>query len=377
MAITRKGWDEQFMLSGFTKEDTYDAGATAMTATHAFSFSSFNPIEPEWDDTVTNDKDDVTGQEHGTDQEITEQSVKITVGENKAKPNTVAALAAMTLGGIVTLKDGADDAYRHTFTPIAHGSLLPSGEGGHKKGGIQTKYTGLMSNSIKLSGEPGGHLSVESELWGSGSRTVGDGTAFPVSITESWMAMKNAELHVETGANINAAIPSPLVQGADDISSATPDDFKVRVKSFEFTFTNNFEKQIGFGGAGVAQEIDFMRRAVTMKFTLNFLNSAAAVEFGYYTDQDAVAVELDLKGAQIDTSASAGVPLFYGIQIIVMRGKLISVPLPTGGPSDILTQEFELDVQNDLTNPACQIEVYNAQPGNGISAAVGYMGASS
>lgn len=373
MSVTRKGWDRQFMMSGFTKEDTYDAGATAMTATHAFSLSGFKAVT-EWDDEVANDKEDVTGVEHGTDQIIKTKSVKMTVTEEKAKPNTLAALATLVLGSVVTTKDSTDDAYRHKITPIAMGTASPSMETGDKNGDIQYKYTGVKGSSLKISGEAGGFVMLEAELMGSGTR-ASDATAFPASITESWMCLSNASCFLETGANIS--ITSTLIQAAEDISSATPDDLGVRIKSFEFTYNNNSEKQIGFGGGGVAQDIDVARRTATLTFTLNFLSTTAATEFAYYENQDAVAFEIDLKGSVIDLSAPAGVPLYYGMQLIIPRGKLTKAPLPEGGPSDIYTQAYELDIQDDGTNDAVIIEVYNAQAGNGVSATVGYLGASS
>ena len=352
MSITRKGWDEQFMLSGFSKEATFDTGVT-MNASNAFSLKGFSPIGVEWDDTVVNDKDDVTNTEFGTDQELVEQGVKLPVALPKAKPNDVAALATLTLGSITSTLDVAT-AYGHKITPVAMGSALPSIQAEHKKGGIQYAYKGIKSNSLKLSAEAGGHLSVESELIGSGTRSA-SATAFVASITESWMKMNNAKCWTETGSNIS--ITGTLVQGAQDISNVTPDDLKVRIKSFEFGYNNNLEKQIGFGGAGVAQDIDYARRTMDLKFTLNFLNSAAATEFAYYTAQDAVAFEIDLKGSII----SGGGTSYYGVQLIIPRGKLKKAPLPQGGPSDILTQEYELDIQNDGTNDPVIIEVYNAQ----------------
>lgn len=374
MGITRKGWNDQFMMSGFTKEDSYDAGATAMTATHAFSLKGFTAVVT-WDDEVANDKEEVTGQEHGTDQEIIKKSVAMTVTEPKAKPNTVAAFATLVLGAVVTTKDSTDDAYRHKITPIAIGSATPSMEVGHKKGGIQYKYTGIKGNSLKLSAEEGGFLQMEAELMGSGTR-ASDATAFPAVISESWMKMSNADCWIETAANIT--VTATLVQETEDISSATPDDLGARFKSFELMFNNNSEKQIGTGATdGVAHDIDPGRRSIELKFTLNFDNATAAAEFNYYLNQDAIAFEIDLKGSVIDLTAPAGVPLYYGVQIIVPRGKLRLAPLPVGGPSDILTQEFELDVQDDGTNAPLIIEVYNAQPGNGVSGTVGYLGASS
>ena len=199
-------------------------------------------------------------------------------------------------------------------------------------------------------------MAVEAELIGSGTRAI-SANAFVASITESWMAMKNANLWLETAANIS--ITSTLVQGAEDISSATPDNMSVRFKNFEFSYNNNPEKQVGIGGAGVAQDIDKGTESAEFQFSTNYLNSAAAAELAYYTNQDAVALELDLKGAQIDTSAPAGIPLYYGIHIVIPKCKLRKAPRAEG--DDVLTQNWEVEILDDGTNAPVIIEGYNAQ----------------
>jgi len=357
MSLTEKGFDERFMISGFAKEATYNAGVDMSNDANAFSLGVFSSIGVTWDDTVTNDKEEDTGSQFGTDQELTEQNVTLTINESKAKPNTVAAFAALVLGAHTHTKDGADDAYTHYNSPVALGTDLKSVQAEHKKGRIQYKYQGLKGNSLKLAAEAGGFLSLESELFGSGTRSP-SATAFATAITESWLTIKNAICKLESGANIS--ITSPPAQGVENISSATPDDLGVRIKSFELNYNNNLERQVGFGGGGVAQDIDKARATAALTYTMNFLNSNAAAEYGYYTAQDVVAWELNLKGGIIDTDM-AGTPLYYGVTILIPRAKIMKVPLPDGGPSDILTQTFELDIQDNGTDGAVEIFVYNAQ----------------
>lgn len=345
---TLKGWNQQLMMSLFKKEVTYDAGVT-MDATSAALMKGYE-VEPEWDDAVVSDKDEVTGQEFGTDQEINTKAVKISYKEPKLKPNTLAGLGALVMGSVVSTQDAALIAYKHKKTPIAVGSALPSIQVELKKGGLQYAYKGVKGNSMKLSAEAGGYLSGDFELIASGTRAT-SATAFVSAITESWMAIRNCKVWMENGANISIA--AALTQHAQNISTGAATDIKARLKSFEVGYNNNLEGQIGFG-SDVFQDIDYSRRSIDLKFAMLFKDTT---ELNLFLNQTPVAIEFDLKGALI----AAGGTMYYGTQIIVPRFKIKKAPLPKGGVGDILTCEFDCDVQNDGTNAPLIIETYTAK----------------
>jgi len=76
--MSEKGFDQQLMLSLFTAESAFDGGVT-MNDTNSCSLHQFESIDAEWPDIVTDDKGTVSGEEFGTDQEITEQRVSLPV----------------------------------------------------------------------------------------------------------------------------------------------------------------------------------------------------------------------------------------------------------------------------------------------------------
>jgi len=347
--ITKKGWQQNLMFSLYKKEASYNAGVT-MDATSACSMKGYE-IGPAWEDEIINDKGEITGTEHGTDQEIGTQSVKLAYKESKAKPNTLAGLGALVMGAITSTQDGTATAYKHKIIPVAVGTAIPSMRAEHKKGGLQYTYDGLKGNSIRITGEAGGMASVDCELLGSGTRATSS-SAFAAAITESWLKLSNCKVWMESGAEIS--ISAALVQDAEDISSAAPDDLKARIKSFDWAFLNNLEKQIGFGGAGILQDMDYARRAVELKFTLLF---ADATELDLFLNQTPIAIEFDLKGALIATGGT----MYYGFQLIIPRFKIKSAPLAIGGVGDILTVDIDCDVEDDGTNPVSILEVYNAK----------------
>jgi len=346
---TKKGWNQELMLSLFKKESAYNAGVSMINA-NACSMSGFE-AEEAWEDKVENDKAEVTGKEHGYDQEIIQQGLKLAYKEPKAKPNSVAALAALVMGSVVSTQDGALTAYKHKITPVAVGTALPSIQAEMKKGGIQYAYKGIKGNTIKIAGEAGGVVSLESEILGSGTRAI-SATSFANKIIESWLKLSNCKVWMEDGSNIS--ISAALVQDAEDVSSATPADLKVRLKSFEWGWDNKLEGQPGFGGAGVFQDIDYGRRAANLKFTMLFSDDT---ELNHFINQNPLAIEFDMKGALIAVTGA----MYYGFQLIIPRFKLKSAPLAKGGVNDILTVEMDCEVFDDGTNSASILEVYNAQ----------------
>lgn len=347
--VTKKGWASQFMLGAYKKEATYGAGVT-MDATNACSMQGFE-AEISFPDVVVNDKDEITGTEFGTTQEIAESRVELTYKEAKAKPNTLAFLAALVLGSVTSTKDGAYNAWKHKATRVAAGTALPSTQAEFKMGGLQYAVKGIKGKSLKISASEAGFVSIEAALMGAGDRAT-SATAFAPVISESWMKVNQAKFFMEDGATISIA--GALTQGAQNISSGAPADLSARFKSLELSFDNSLEGQAGSGGAGLYQDIDYGRRKADLKFSL-LANDVT--ELNHYFNQDILAVEFDLKGALIATGGT----MFYGAQIVVPRFKLKSAPWPKGGANDFLTIDMEVDIQDDGTNSPVIIETYTAK----------------
>ena len=349
--ITQRGWNQQFMISDYKKEAAYDAGVT-MNSTNACSRRGYD-LSVDWADKIVNDESEVTGTEHGTDQDIVSQGVKLTYKEPKARPNSVNAAFARAFGNITATQDGAFAAWKQKIIPITVGSSLPTAHAEHKKGGLQYKYTGLMTESLEVSGKEGDYISLTEILMGSGTRST-SATAFPAYITESWMKLANTKAWMESGASIS--LRATLTQGGQDISSGSGTSLDVRMKDFAFKWNNNPEGQGGFGGAGVFTAMEYKRRKGDLSATLIF-NDAA--ELGLYTAQTAVALEIDCKGALI----AAGGSMYYGFQLVFPRLKFSKAPLPDGGIGDALSCKFNFDLQEDGTNPVVVFEGYSAKTG--------------
>ncbi len=352
--ITLKAHKQQLMASYFKKEVTFDQGAPDMTNASACSILNFDPLtDALWADKLQTDKETVSGQEFGTKQEILEQSTKIALKWPQAKPNDLAAMAALVMGATTTTQDAALIAYRHVFTPVAVGVALPSMQVEHQNGNIQYKYTGMKGDTFKISGKEGGYITLEADLVGSGTRAV-SATAFPASISEGWMRVASAKLFRSVNAGI-AIVNPPTDQGGPNIGvGATA--LGPRVQSFDFDYKNALKPQVGFGGNDVAQDIDFTRRSADLKMTLIFQDDT---EMNNYLSQDAVALELNLKAGA--APIATGGQFYYGFDLIIPRCMLKKAALPKGAIKDDLTQDVEVDIQDDGTNPPVILAVYTAQ----------------
>lgn len=354
MAITPTpmGHGQKVMFSAFEKESAYDGGVT-MISDKACSMNGFT-AGTTWDDDVQTDGDEITGSEYATEQTIVEKRVSFTHGQPKAKPNDLAFMAALTMGAVSSVQDAATTAWTHTITPAALGTEMPSVQGEQLIGAVQYAYKGIKSNSIKISGEAGGIVNIESALAGSGTRAT-SATAFAAKIAESWMLWNQCKVWAEDGSDITIVAAGSLVQDAENISSASPDDLKILLKTFEINYLNNYEMIPGFGGLGVLQDQQIARRTTELTFALRFSGQA---DFDRYINQNMHAIEFNLTGALIDDGNSL---LDYGAILIVPAFKILKAPVPQAGPGDSIEASFETTVMDDGTNAPFFMQVYNAQ----------------
>ena len=344
------GHERRIMLGLYKKEVTYNAG-TAVTATEACEMSGFDSEPRDWPDEVVDDAGEMTGSEFPTTQEILRQGVTLPYSEPKAKPNSLAGLGALVMGTIVSTQDAALIAYRHKITPAATATPLPTIRA-EVKDGTQWGFNGILGNSLKISGKENGFIGIEAALVGSGTRAT-SAAAFPAKISESWLKTTQMKIWLETGAQI--LIDAVPTQDAENISSATPDDLKLRIKSFEWEWDNAPYLNFGYGSA-VLQEADKgPKRSCKLSFSLLYDSDA---ELTYYTGQELAAIEFDAKGALI----AAGGTMFFGMSLIVPAFKLKKIGLK-GKSGDFLSQDFEATILSDGVNPVSTLFVYNAKTG--------------
>lgn len=344
---------DQIALSLFDKEATYNAGPAGWLIASACAMGGFDGLV-QVADKVIDDREGVSGYELPTEQYIERYDWALEYTENRLKPNTLAGLAALHFGGMAVTQDGALVAYRHKLTPVAVGTVLPSIGALYKEAGSEYLAKGIKSNTFNLKTN-GAFFALTSGLIGSGTR-ASDATAFPAKISESWLRTgKIAGLWIETGANITIGTPT---QGAEAISSATPDDLTSRLLEFNFVHNNNLRADLGYQPAGgdVRADLDYGRRGGTVTMKVKALSSAWATELGYYSNQDDVAVHLSCKMGDL---IAAGGAYYWGFELIIPLIKL--KPIKRDVQDDFHVITLEGDIHDDGVNDEVILYVYNAQ----------------
>jgi len=345
---------DQLALSLFDKEATYDAGPAAWLIANACQMSGFDGL-CQIADTVVDDKEGVTGSEMATDQVIERKDWGLEYVENRLKPNTLAGLAGLHFGSSTPTKDGAFDAYQHKIVPVATGTVIPSIAAIYKQAGSQYLASGIKSNALTIKTN-GNFFAITSALLGSGTRAA-DSETFPAKISESWLRTgKVAGLWIETGANIS--IEASPTQGAEAISSDTPDDLTSRLLEFNFTHNNNLRGDLGYeaGGGDVRADLDYGIRDAMVSMKIKALSSTWAAELGYYENQDDVAVHL---AVDTGTVIDAGGAYKWGFDLIIPLIKLKPIQREVQDDFHVITLEGA--VMDDGTNDEVILYVYNAQ----------------
>ena len=349
-------WLDQFMISAFDKEATYDGGPSAWLAANACSMLDFDDASghEEWDDAIS-DNAALAGQEFAKTQEIARQSVRVTYTEPKAKPNTLAALMSLALGTVTSAQDGVEDAYRHKIDMAAAHSLPSIGMQTKHESGRQYIYTGVKSNGYTLSWAQE-YLQFQTLLIGSGTRATAS-DAFPAAISENWLKWGDAKIFVKATGGSAISIPATPTQGSANLGGSEV-ELSSRIVSFTHQLQNNMQDQLGYraGGGKSRSNLHPARRVASVTMGLEVETTSEATDLDYYLNQTKLALELNL-----DTSVlidAQGV-FKFGLILVIPQVQFRSIGRAAEGEREVLN--FEAAAMDDGTNPALVGWVYNAQ----------------
>jgi hypothetical protein len=348
------------MVSFGDKEVTYDVGPAAWTLGAAHQLFDFgqNAIA-DWPDVLRSDAGTVHGSQYPTAQQIIRQDVRLAYGEDAVRPTHLGGLAALALGSVAAnVQDASLTAYRHKLVPVAATAALPSVGVQEKVGGEQTKYTGVVASAFRLY-RNGDFWAVEASLVGSGSRAAA-ADAFPAKLTAQLpLRWQDTYCWLETGADVS--VDAAPTQGAENISSATPDDFRAanRLNDLSFSWDNRplLDKGYAPGGGLVRTHLDHgPGRGGSIMVELDMNAATLAAERAYYSGQVAAALEIEVDSGTIIAATGA---YKYGFDLILPRLHL--KPIGRGVREDGLTIKFEADLHDDGTNPVVILYVYDDQ----------------
>jgi hypothetical protein len=164
-------------------------------------------------------------------------------------------------------------------------------------------------------------------------------------VTESWLKARNTRCWLETEGNIS--IDAAPTQGAESISSATPDSLSSRIRSWEWSINNAPEWQLDNLG------VDLGRRQYSVKISLDY---STTTEIGYYTAQDTCALDID-----IDSGTLIAAAVFkYGSRVRIPAAQIKAAPLPDGSEPGKLGCDLEFTVLDNGTDEEIQCFTYIA-----------------
>jgi hypothetical protein len=350
---------DQLMMSLGDKEASYDAGPGLWTFPSVYQLYEFGEAFVAWDDGIVTDEDTVHGTIWPTKSEIIRQDARFTYAEPRVRPTHLAGLAALAGGNLAaSVQDGILTAYRHKIIPVAQIVQAPSIGLQEKASGEQYKYTGIKCDSFRLrrGGPDRAYYELEAGLIGSGTRgTASDG--FVDKVNEAPLTWGKAQCWLETGVNIS--IDAAPTQGLENISGATPDNLTSRLLDFEFEWANDLQGDDGYlaNSAKVRGRLDHgPRRGGRIRLVVIVDEATLATERGYYSNRDAVAIEIDVDSGVIIAETGA---FKYGFDLIIPLLHLDPIARGVQDGFNVIT--FAGRCYDDGTNPLFQLYVYNAQ----------------
>jgi len=346
------------MMTLYQRETSYGTPA-GWTSTAACSMSQYDEASVEqWDDTVTDDADLITGYEMVTQQEIPRQSMRMQYTETRTKPNSVAGLLGLTLGTVATTQDGSLTAYRHKITPATSLGIPSVAAQTLRDGGTQYLYPGIKSDMCEIALEQAQpYIRLQAQLIGSGARATAV-DAFAPSVTENWLRLGDAKLYLKNTAGTPISIPSTPSQTTANLGGSEV-NISSRILTWTFRWNNNLQPDFWYRAGAGTNRADFAptRRAATVAVRLQVDSATEAAELAYYAAQSQLALELNLNSGTVVASTGT---FKYGFILLIPRVQMR--PITHAQTNQLEDFQFEFRVEDDRTNPQSVGWVFTAVP---------------
>lgn len=350
------GHEQELMISTLTRETAY--GTPPAVSSSSFQRMSGYNMNPENNDTVIDDSEEIHGSEIATTQEITEFSENLPLEFPKVTPNALAAFGMLAMGAEAITQDEALTAYKHYITMVGENTALPSVGAYLKQADQQRKYVGIKAGNLDISSEENGHVAMNVGLMSSGQITESSET-MQAAVAEVLMRAADTKVYLNPTPNPATDIiaAANLAQDTDNISSGQSlTGLGSRVKSWSFGLNNNISDQRGHGGQGFSQDLNFGSRELTVEMALRFNDKT---EYDYYTAQTYMALEFNNRRVGAGVIAATGA-YYWGFILRIPKLQLKVKPVSTGGVKDPLEVTLTGTILDDGTNQFFDLTVYNA-----------------
>lgn len=355
-------------MSLFVREAVYNQGVTPFLA-GSCRMSDFDDASPHvtWDDTVQTNNDVLTGLEWPTHQEIARQSMTMTYTEPRTKPNTIAGLLGLAMGGIPqATKPGPSAAYRHALT-LAGATELPSiavqVNYDQAQVGTSWRYHGVKVSTITLSNN-GAYWQLAATLMGSGKRlsTVNTLPAPLAVIPEHWLRWGDTRLYLRPLTAGTLVLPTVPAQGAPNLSGGTTTgviDMSCWVRSCSLTVNNNFVADDGYKPCSglIRHNLQGSRREITVELTFDVESTYEVRALDNYLSQYNMGLEIDCMSTE---SVQPGTAMTFGFNVIVPAARITRVTRGQQNTLENLT--YAATALDDRVNDPLVAWVWNRRP---------------
>ena len=214
---------------GFSTATESDYGTPATLAT-AFNFEG--PITDVQPNEVQTDDNEITGLNEPAMQEIINWKLDGS-HQQRAMPHNLAHFLSMVMGKVTT--DQPDDVndpsvYRHYIERDLANITLPSLTMVEYDGIAAKRFTGLFGKSVKVSGERGDFVKLESQFGGMGKEEPNSDSK-PTVVGESYL--RYGDVKFTRGGTLSGSV------AAGDLTvGGSPTSLQGELQSFEWTIDN-------------------------------------------------------------------------------------------------------------------------------------------
>tara|TARA_Y100000310_G_scaffold331632_1_gene405563 strand:+ start:23961 stop:25013 length:1053 start_codon:yes stop_codon:yes gene_type:complete len=282
---------------------------------------------------ISDDTDLIGGTEEADDQTVLAKHVELPFAQSKARPHTLAFLAAHAMGAVNASLVGT--VYKHHFTPTTSFTTLPSFTAEVLlKTGVQYKYSGMFVDSFDLSVSRGAdrRVSLSASCFGSGTRVTGSAStsefaesALNATTAQVWLA---ATTYAGTTGDALSVSTEDLTSGGSGI--------KADLVSLDWNYSNNvdldFLYEIGGGlGPNLASRV---ARSQTVSMVVLF------DDYTYLTgmlDQTNYAIQVVVQGDEEDTGPSR----YEGFNLIWPKARVSVADVQEQGGRLVMAMEVK------------------------------------
>jgi hypothetical protein len=361
-------------FSLFNREAIYGRGV-AINSTTSCQMSDYDDASPHitWDDMVQTNTDVLTGREFPTKQEIARQSMTMTYTEPRTKPNTIAGLLGLAMGGVpIATKDPNASAFRHALRlggatslpsisiralydrPVYH---VPTATG------TVFRYDGVKVSTLTLSNN-GAYWQLAATLMGSGRRTpLGvptTTTVLPAVVEEPWLRWGDTTIYLRPLSAGTLTVPTTPTQRSPNLVGGTPVSTTINLscwtRSISVTINNNFATDAGYRAcSGMFREnLHSTRREITGEITFDVDNSFERQAIQTYLQQYNMGLEIDCAARTVILPTST---MRYGFALLLPAARLTQI---TRGQQDQLENlTYAFTALDDRVNQPLYAWAYN------------------